>query len=256
VATIYQDWYNENEARSYPFDEIGSRVDNAGISLPDDIVVDARLRFPSTYGRYLFVSSLSVTPGLVTATFLAATAGAAEDPDPQAFVPVASIAVPRPVERYRPYPVVGHVPGVSGWVVFGAGADRATPISLYFSRPGQSLLAPRAAAAYLPGRVTGLGRDQQPDVLEGEVVLAPRGDLRIEAATRVIDGFDTRVILFSLDPGLTPEQYTAYAGPCGKRPDSRTCDRQPIISINGVQGRLQFQHRPAVYKRRHRPEPV
>lgn len=240
MATIYRNWYSENESRSYPFDEVGSRVDNAGIPLPDDVVVDARVRFPSTYGRYLFVSSLSVTPGLVTATFLAATAGAADDPDPQTFVPVASVAVPRPVERYRPYQITPHVAGVSGWVVFGAGAERANPLSLYFSRPGQSMLAPRAAMAYTPGRVTGLGRAQQQSALEGEVTLAARGDLQIEEAVREIDGLDTRVILFSLDPDLTPEQYTEYAGPCGKRPDSGTCDRQPIVSINGVQADCDF----------------
>lgn len=239
MAILNQNWYNLQSTRSHPLDETSTGADDTGALIRNDILVDCNVRFPSTLGTYMYVQALTVSPGLVTVVL-----GVGETPD-AAGVTVATVSVPKPVRSYVNLPVSALVPGVSGWLVFGPGID--TPFSGRYSTPRQSLLAPRCARMYAALPVPTIGKLGLGTSLTGVVALAAETPLRavyVPELGTVVDGHSgepvvtaKQAIVLALDQTLTTSVFNplqAFLGPCGQRPESGTCPKEPIEAINGL----------------------
>lgn len=240
-------WYSRNEGISYPLDDAATCADDRGELLPNNIITDLMLRWPTTYGRYAFLSSVVVTDRIVSLTFQAAETIDATD----GFSPLAVVTLTQPIDESRQVSVQGQVDGVAGWVVFGRGV--ATPYRGRFSSPSQSRLTARAARAYRQIPVTGIRTVDAATPLIGIVNLRAQSPLTIGKETRSIEGVDRDCIVLRLSEGgdlgefPVPDEATRligvkdasvfqqFAGPCAGRPESRTCgDPEPIEFINAV----------------------
>lgn len=235
-----QNWYNLQSTRRYPLDETSTGEGDDGATIRDDLLVDCHIRFPSTYGEYLYVQGLTVSAGLVTVLF-----GAASNLQATTGVTIAAVSLPKPVSASVNYSVTGLVPGVSGWVVFGPGID--TNFAGRYTKPAQSLVSPRCGRSLRALPVSTIGKLGVATSLQGLVTLNATTPVKVtykENAGDVITGYTTAVIgqakqalIFELDQSLTSTAYNPLAlfvGPCGQRPESGTCPKTPIESINGV----------------------
>ena len=232
MGLIFQNWYDQNSRRNYPLEDAASGISDAGLALASDILVDTCLRFPSDIGNAAFLSSVTLSPGLVTLTFQATQyVGNGESESLANFVPLAAVSIPRPFYVGQCYPVTPFAAGVMGWVVLGNGANK-TSGNYLFSYPVRSQLCARAASAYAKAGVSGLGREGLAALLTGQVKLTAGGGLEIISGTRNINGVATPAIVFQLPE--TENVLTAFAGPCGARPENDNCLRQPILQISGV----------------------
>jgi len=223
-------WLAENAARAYPLRETSTQTDNAGKRLPENMLVDARLTAPQD-GLYdsAYLSSLTVTPRLVTVTFSiyrqSAPAGSQ--------APLAVLHVERPVDPLRLYPVVPVYGGAGGWVAFGNGVNLAEG-DWRFNGPAQSALLEEAFSLYQPAGVRSLGEIGLATVLRGQIMLRGAGDLQVTSGRRTIDGVARDCIIFSLRSGMSLDEMRPYIGPCLGRPEGKTCQRSPIYEIIGV----------------------
>jgi hypothetical protein len=233
-------WYSINEGRSYPVADSATAISDQGDRLPGNIIADMNLRYPDTMGLYPFLSSVSVTDNLVSLTIQASTSIVAVS----GFAPVAVLTVPKPVVEGRHYKVEAQVPGVGGWVVFGSGVVDKN-YSGRFSGPPQSYLTPHAVRAYRPLPVSSIAKLHLNDVLTGIVNLDGVAPVEVVKETREIAGSERDVIVIRLvQPGGPTEGFIvgqetsvfeAFAGSCGKRPESQTCgDPAPIEFVNAV----------------------
>jgi hypothetical protein len=237
-----QNWYNLQSTRRYPLDENSTGLDDSNNFIRDDILVDCHIRFPSTYGKYVYVQGLTVSAGIVTVVFgVSATDG---------FVtgePLAVVSIPKPVISNINYTVTALKPGVSGWVVFGPGVEDNF-VGRYTSVQ-QTLVAPRCARSYRPLPVPTIGKIGLATALQGVVNLI--GDLPVRVrydatagrVVNVVDGGKTtardnvQALVIELDPAQITENYNPlqlFLGPCAQRPESGTCPKTPIESINGI----------------------
>ena len=108
LGTVFPGWSNANEQRGYPLHDLATKQSPDGTKLPSDILADANIMVPESAGKFVFVSSVSITPGLVSVTFLATDT----DPfspgstPPSTFVPLAAISVSRQgLEIYKNYAI-------------------------------------------------------------------------------------------------------------------------------------------------------
>lgn len=235
-------WYSLQSTRRYPLDENSTGISDDGQVIRDDILVDCHIRFPSTIGSYLYVQGVTVSPGIVTVLFGVVTElAAATGPT------VAVLSLPKPVVPYVNYPVTAMLPGVSGWVVFGPGI--LTNFTGRYASPRQTLIAPKNGRGYRPLGVASLRKAGVNAGLEGVINIV--GDLPIKVSRvanvgRVVDMTSgTKTIVKNAASGIVIELDTAqitadynplkqFLGPCGQRPESGTCDKTPIESINGI----------------------
>jgi hypothetical protein len=240
MAVRNNHWNNLNELRNYPLDDTASALSNSGDRLTASLIADLRLRWPITYGRYAFVSSAAVTNHIVTLMI-----EATDDPDnsPVSSTLIAGISLPlADLTQGRTYSLEAFQSGVGGFIIIGSGVDKT--FKGVFSSPRQSLLTPRAARASRVPPVPTLGIDQAATGLKGVVNLTAVAPLHLSKATRVIDGVEyDNVIVFRLveeAAGIATgtgrgSVFSQYAGPCGKRTGSSSCDDpQPIETINGI----------------------
>lgn len=237
-----QNWYNLQSTRRYPLDENSTGIDDANEFIRDDILVDCHIRFPNTYGTHVYIQGITVSAGLVTVVF-----GASETLGFNTGMPLAVVSLIQPVAAYTNYAVTGLVPGVSGWVVFGPGIETAF-IGRY-TTVKQTLISPRCARSYRPLPVPTLGKLGLQDSLQG--VISVLGQLPVKVryaadAGRIVkmqngEKYTVRpsagAIVIELDAAQITENYNPLAlfvGPCGQRPESGTCPKTPIESINGI----------------------
>ena len=234
-----QNFYSRNSVRAYPLDDAATHIDDTGGRLPFDVLVDASIRFPSTLGQTLALSSLTVTPNVVTATFVAAADVATRSqlvsaPASLGFEPVAAVTVPQPVTPYVAYPIIPLAAGAAGWVVFGAGISET--YTGRFSTLQQAALLPRCAAPLDPLPVTSLARSGAATIMQGVVEWLPGQDLASRFGTVAIDGEGIGVthpaIFLGLKPSTSRDVFSTYAGTCGSRPESGTCSPPGIDMIN------------------------
>lgn len=241
MAIRNQHWYSINEGISYPIDETATCIADNGAQVQNNIITDLYLRWSSAQGMYAFVSSITVTNTLVSVTFLTSTAL-----EGGVLKPLAVISVPRPVTEGRQYALNSQVAGASGWIVFGSGVSSETKYSARFSTPTQTLLTVRAAKPYTPPAVSGIKTNVAANYLTNLVKLRANSPLEIVGEDREIDGVlrtvavvrlvDTSIETARTDAniGNTVSVFRQFAGPCGARPDSNTCDKAPIEFINAV----------------------
>jgi hypothetical protein len=230
------DWYDLNATRAYPLDDAATARDDAGREVPSQVLVDCRLRFPSTLGRCAYLGALTVGPGVVTAAFMVASGPARPavgDAPAAVFAPLAVVSVRQPVTPYRHYPVLGLAPGVGGWVVFGKGCDE--PYSGRLSSPTQGMLLPRTATAYRPLPVLSLGKLGLSESLSGLIRLVGGTDIQVLREVREVEGVPVEAMVIRLIDDLNRNVLSLYAGSCGGRPESHTCPETPLEKINIVE---------------------
>lgn len=227
-------WYNTNQLRPYPIDDSASAVSDSGVVLPAAFFKDLKLRWPTDYGQYAFLSAATSSSQIIT--FLIEVA---QDLDNSAndAVLIAGLTIPRSqLDDNRTYTLTTFKPYVAGFACLGADVDQA--ISLTFTSPRQSLLTARAARSIRRPPVPTIGVQGVSRGLSGLVRLNASAPLEIVKGTRVIAGAEyTNVAIFRLveQPQQTTSVFSEFAGPCGSRVGSRSCpDPQPIETINGI----------------------
>ena len=228
-------WYNANETRDYPLDDTASCLSDAGLRLPQDVLVDLRIRWPNHLGDYAFVSAVSVTERAVTIMLQAADS---LDNGSQSFVPLAAFSILKDdLDVRRLYALESQYPGAYGYVAFGNGAKGI--FTGRFSSPAQSLVAPRAARAYEALPIPSMQKLFQSTALTGLVLLRGEEPIEVVSESREIDEVTRDVIVIRLKDSelykIEGSVFQAMAGPCSKRVESGTCgDPQPIEFINTV----------------------
>ena len=237
MPVIQQDWLNQNELRRYPLHDAATAMAANGVALPDDIIVDANIWIPRTAGKFVFVSSVSVTPGIITVTFAATDATPFGGSPSSAFVPVGVVSVVRPAIRFKNYPMTPFIQGAGGWIALGQGATAATEkLFVSLANAAAGLLVDRCVRAYYPAPVTSLGKYGSSQPLQGLVSLAGiQGSVVTRGAVMNVGGAVRPVGLIGLDlskNGVTTLQD--FAGSCGHRPQASNCNNPPIESINNV----------------------
>ena len=191
MALAFAGWMNSNEVRNYPLHDSATKQSADGAIFPDNIIADMNIVVPESAGRFVYLSSAAVTPGLVSLTFLAT------DIDPfspeqssssgsTGLVPLASITVQKPVTRYKNYRVEALYPGVDGWVAFGTGVDEAGTRAYRFETSDAGLLNSKAVRAYRDQPVSSLGKSGRLIQLTGLVTLQGGGNVLVSRAVRVI----------------------------------------------------------------------
>ena len=246
MGLAFPGWSNANEQRGYPLHDLATKESPDGVKLPEGIIADVNIMVPESAGRFVFVSSVAVTPGLVSVTFLATSSDpfSPESSDssssgsgvPDAFVPLAAVSVQRPVELYKNYAIDALYPGVAGWIAFGSGVEETINLSVLLPTPEAGLLVSRAARAYRDYPVQSLGKAGRVTELTGLVLLQGAGDVVIEKVVREIGGRKRDVVKIGLDMSdSAAELLRRYAGPCGERPEDETCTNgKPLLTVNGV----------------------
>jgi len=142
--------------------------------------------------------------------------------------------------EHRTYALATYLAGVGGFITFGS----LTEFTGNFSTPSQSLLTPKAARPYRLPPVPSLKVEGSKKSLTGLINLDVRSPLTIKKESRTIEGvnYDNVIVLGLKEETLqlttetnTASVFSTFAGPCGKRVGSRSCnDPQPIETINGV----------------------
>lgn len=234
MAIRNQNWYDLQASRRYPLDERSTGEDDTGKALHEDILVDCHIRFPETLGQYLFVQGITIAPQLVTVVF-----GAAADLNDAAPVTVAAISLPRNTPQNVNHAITPLADGVAGWVVLGPGLDEE--FTGRYSTPLQTLISPRCARPYRPLPIPSLGKLNLASSLQGIVTLSGQSPVTAtyipatDAQALTVDGRPINAIIFKLEgemQGFNP--LKEFLGPCGQRPESGTCPKPPIATINGI----------------------
>lgn len=228
MPTRNQNWYDLQATRRYPLDDRSTGIDDAGGLIRDDILVDCHIRFPDTLGQYLFIQGLTVAPQLVTVVFgVAPTLTAVET------TTVAAVSLPRSTPQNVNQAITALADGVAGWVVFGPGL--AEEFIGRYSTPIQTLIGQRNARPYRPLPVPSIGKLNLADALQGEVTMAANPPVTAKVENVSVDGEVVQAIVFRLEGTLADaEPLRTFLSPCAERPESGTCPKPPIETINGI----------------------
>jgi hypothetical protein len=221
-----RNWYAARGTQAYPVDENATGIDDAGISLPHDIIVDCSLNWDPSYGQYAFVSSVTVTDKIVSIII-----SACETPTTaSSFTPLAVVTTPQPVTAFTHYAIEALQPGVAGFIVFG---DVSSTYAGRFSTPAQSLIRPACAYPAHSFTVPTVRKYGMNTGLRGLVQLIGGDDIEVVSDAVIINNVETQVIAFRLAASTTTRTpLRDFIGPCGSRPESENCIDVGIEKIN------------------------
>ena len=229
MAVRNLNWYNLQSTRRYPLSDNATGETDDGKSLPNNIIVDCNITLEKWNDFFTkpYLAAVTVSPGIVTAVFN------------DEYGAIAAVSLPKPVDINRHYTLEPLRNGVAGWVVFGYGID--TNFFGRFSSAKQSEINSRSYR-FWPGPVTSMAVDGSVDVLQGLVRLKFDAPLtyrieRVESSSNINDAGYINAVFIGLDKNLLSENYdpeSHFLADCGKRPESETCPKTPIITINGV----------------------
>jgi hypothetical protein len=228
-------WYNLNSTRHYPLDDNATGETDSGTQLPNDILLDCHIRYPESVGRYLHISSATVTENLVTFTFLASNTTSFETPAALAtdtFVPVAAITLTKPIDYYVHHAISPMYPGVGGWVVFGPGVEES--FEGKFTTAEQAILAPKASRDYRALPISSIRKQDTSTALTGLVTIESSQTVEVIKATRTILGLERDVLVLRLSDLFDRNLLKLMRGACGGRPESNSCDPPGIGFLNDV----------------------
>lgn len=240
MAILNNNWFNLNSTRRYPVDDFATGETDSGIDMPNDIITDARIRFPRSAGKFASISSITCSSKIVTITFVGhehhpnETSTSSSSAYSEVFQPLAVISLPKPVTPNTPYPIRALTNGVFGWIVFGEGLEKE--FSGRFSSPSQALLLPRLAYSYGTYPVTSLSTVDNQAKLTKDITLRGIGDLKITKETRYVDGVGTvSAMVFKLEnQASTSSIFEKYVGKCDGRPESGSCMKESVQYINDI----------------------
>jgi hypothetical protein len=235
MGEVFKNWLNTNERRSYPLHDNCTRQAANGTLLPNDILVDASIWFPKSAGSNLVVSSVFVSPALITVTFAATNTDPLLSTPAPTFVPLAVVTVRRPHVPYQNYAVQAMYPGVGGWVTFGQ-CKEVSKVTCLFSNPAAAVMLDRTVHAFDDLPVISLGKSEIATRLMGIVkIKGVPGQVRTFATMERIGGQLVRVAAVGLDDTqLGKDILEEFAGTCGHRPEANNCLLPPIERINDV----------------------
>lgn len=206
-----QQWYNENEFRTYPFREDAVLAEAAtGVLLPSNVVADLSLITEA-------VGEIRVTR-IVYGNGLASLALASSVAD-------IGTVIAYPVAPYTPYPIQSVTGKTTGYVVFGIGVMTASRTVARF----QNLVLESRTCRRQPSvGVEALGKTGLAATLSGYVKLEFGKDLDYAVA---VDAGTTTITI-----SLKPDNAQLYIGPCSRGDSINHCKYPPLRSINGVGG--------------------
>ena len=228
MDAIHNNWLNAQASRRYPLDDNATGTGDDGRRLKDDVIVDLHMRWPSIAGAYAFLGGVTVSKKIVTAVIMAADSLDAAG----GFTPLAAISVTQPAKDYTYYNFDPLYPGVGGFIAFG---DVKEAFNIRFSTPRQGLITPKCGRAYSQLPIPSMRKFGRVDGLTGLVRILAGPDLEIVKEGVNVDGIEMDALVIRLAaPTTTRNPLADYIGPCGKRPESRNCDRPGIQTINGV----------------------
>jgi len=223
-------WYNLQTTRRYPLDDTAvGEADEIRDNLPNDILVDAHLRYPSTLGTYAYVQGITISPGIVTVLI-----GVSESPDAEGAT-IAAVTAVQPAAANTNYSVQALVPGVAGWITFGPGIE--TAFSGRYSFPAQTLISQRCARPYRPLPIPSLGKLGLATTLSDQITIVGESPVEVVRQKVQIDNVEVDAVVFRSnqnDVSLNYNPYAYFLGSCGQRPESGTCPKPPIETINGI----------------------
>lgn len=217
MSISYTEFYNENEGRAYPLAEQATRLSNAQVKLPDDLMVDLSLMVPTTHTG-IYVSSVNLTAGLISIGIASTTSGILIGTYERAAI-----------VAYRALPLSALVDGVSGWIVFGPNLLQSTDYGYYrFSSAIQSGVEERVIHHIQPtGVMRFLSYTGRPgEAATGVVRFIGNSNFKI-AESPTLPGEGLQI---ALDPAVAQ----VMAGPCIDAASKDTCGTPPIRTINGV----------------------
>lgn len=239
MAIVFEDWLARNEARTYPLHDLATRESASGLFLPEDIFTDAHLSVPASAGKAVYVSSVGITEGIVSATFSGVPNNPLETggPLPGTPVPLAAVRTSRPLTPYKNYAVEALYPGVSGWVSFGTGANKRL-LHMLFDDPEASWLCGRCVRNAQDLPVTSVGKYGIAARLLGLVRLSGSDNIGITKERRIVNGTEQDVLVFALKVPADSNLQTIlknFSAPCDNRPAEGTCASPGLVSINEVE---------------------
>ena len=239
MAILNNNWFNLNSTRRYPVDDFATGETDSGIDMPNDIIADARLRFPRSAGRFASISSITCSSRIITVTFVGHEhhpneTSTSSSYSSEEFQPLAVISLPKPVTPNTPYPVRALTNGVFGWIVFGEGLEKG--FLGRFSSSGQAVLLPRLAYSYGAYPVTSLSILDNQAKLTKDITLRGIGDLKITKESRYIEGVGTTdAMVFRLEnQSSTSSIFKKYVGKCQGKPESESCMKESVEYINDI----------------------
>ena len=223
-------WYNLQSTRRYPLDDSAvGESDDVRENLRNDILVDAHIRYPGELGKYAYVQGVTVSAGIVTVVIGVSSDVAGEG------TTVAALSVAQPAAPYVNYALQPLVPGVAGWLTLGPGIESA--FSGRYAAPTQTLISHRCARPYRPLPIPSLGKLGLATTLSDQITILGESPVEVVKQTVAISGEPATALVFRLnanDVSLSYNPYTYFLGSCGQRPESGTCPKTPIETINGV----------------------
>lgn len=267
MGELFVSWLESNVNRKYPLRDSATCKAANGTRIPNGFLADLHVAMPDDLGAVAFLGSASASPSVLSLTILAAPADpcfrlfllASEDDyvlltedgealeledegtiydeeNPPPLVPIAALTVKLPIRPYRHYDLSPLAPGCGGWAAFGPAAGR-TRFSCLFQYPDQSALLDRTVFRYPRPGLTGVGPEGPTPLLTGLVRL--RGDpgkVLVTGGQAVIGGVTRTVAFVSLDPSAGGRQVVMrrFAGDCGGRPSTKTCDPPAAASLASV----------------------
>lgn len=219
-------WLARNSATGYPFQAAASLLDNEGVWLPEQLIADMRLAFPGNANDVAYVSyvylgatiTLTVSVGSEEIAILQSTP--LEQVTPQ-------------TQRFKLTPLK---PGVYGTVCLGY-LTGVTSHTWRFNGPSQSGLMRTQVTPYLPQQEFQRIRTADDNSVTGEITrFVGDGDFSTSKEWLEINGEVREVIAVGISGANPRELLQEYAGPCGRRPESETCnDPEPYRNLGTVQ---------------------
>jgi hypothetical protein len=204
------EWFSENENRNYPIKEDTPAVATNGKQLPFGILADLAITVDSNLSSQFYISSVSLSPNLVSVVVASSSGGAL----------VATIENPVVHQVYRLEPLQSDI---SGFVAFGQRAIVSEREAFEFSGPAQTALSPKAMRVTENPPVLSISRfGEDKDPLKDVVRLIAGPGINISrSGSNIVISLEER---FHLD----------FVGPCDRTIEYIACGRPPLRTINGV----------------------
>jgi len=242
MRVVAKSFLNENNFRQYPIDVRATYepYTAADISIVQSLLTDMRLTIPAAVANSAFVASINVSSEIVSMIIMGSQTAlyydAASPPSTSyesaeytAFhaVVLGTVTALRTVAQAgTPIAITGQLPGVGGWVTFGHGIKLVANWS--FAGPASAGLCSSVVSRYNYGGVTSLAKEGFVSTLSGAVTLVGQNNI---VATKY---GQTISLGFAGSTADVKDQLANYVGECGKRPETATCNFQPITQINGI----------------------
>jgi len=234
-----QNWYNLQSTRRYPLDDASTGEDDNGKTIKDNILVDCHIRAPRSYGAYFYVQGLHISDSLITIVV-----GAAETLTSTDNTTICAVSLLKPQAEFVNIPVTPMQAGVTGWIAFGSGIRE--PFSAAYATAKQALIAPRCGRPYDDLPIRSLGKYNLSSALSGIVNITAAAPItatyhdnyvvpKYNPETGETNSKAVKAIVFSGQaPTADFNPYSYFLSTCGQRPETGTCHKNPIETINGV----------------------